>query len=83
MAEPKTQTCPACGVQIQPAPGGDRVLFSNGPAGTRTKLWSRVCQYAQRTGCINNDREAIGDIKPGDAYDPLSGPNNPLARFQS
>jgi hypothetical protein len=83
MAEPKIQTCSACGVRIQAAPGGDRVLFSNGPAGTRTKLWSRVCQYAQRAGCINSDPEAIGDLKPGDAYDPLSGSSNPLTRFQA
>ena len=51
-----TQTCPVCGVKIMVGVvGGDRVLFSSGPAGTRARLWARVCQYVDKPGCINAD----------------------------
>jgi hypothetical protein len=54
MADPNTQTCPICSVKILVgSPGGDRVLFSSGPQGTRAKLWARVCQFNQKSGCIN------------------------------
>lgn len=54
MADPSTQTCPICNVQIMVgAAGGDRVIFSTGPQGTRAKLWARVCQYNKKSGCIN------------------------------
>ncbi|PZO11729.1 MAG: hypothetical protein DCF25_18880 [Leptolyngbya foveolarum] len=54
MADPTTQTCPICGVQIVPGGlGGDRVIFSSGPQGTRSKLWARVCQFNKQPGCIN------------------------------
>ncbi|WP_448599260.1 hypothetical protein [Thermoleptolyngbya sp.] len=55
------KVCPACGVKI--APGGitgDRVLFSAGPPGTRATLWTRVCQYAKRPGCINKEQGQSG-----------------------
>ncbi len=48
------QTCPVCGVKIMVGVvGGDRVLFSAGPAGDRDRLWSKVCQYVNKPGCIN------------------------------
>ena len=51
-----TQTCPLCGVKIMVGvAGGDRVLFSAGPPGTRARLWARVCQYVDKPGCINAD----------------------------
>lgn len=62
MADPTTQTCPICSVQIVPGGAGgdgnalpteDRVIFSTGPTGTRAKLWARVCQYTKQSGCIN------------------------------
>lgn len=56
MAEPNTQTCPICSVSITlGTPDGDRVLFSTGPAGTRAKLWARVCQFNKKSGCINQE----------------------------
>ncbi|PZO56097.1 MAG: hypothetical protein DCF15_09440 [Phormidesmis priestleyi] len=67
MADPTTQTCPICSVKIMVgSPGGDRVLFSSGPAGTRTKLWARVCQFNQKSGCIN--QQAKGDAIADDDY---------------
>lgn len=53
MAEISPQVCPICGVKILKMIGGDRVEFSAGPPGTRAILWKRVCQYAQKPGCIN------------------------------
>jgi hypothetical protein len=53
MSETGVQTCPVCGVKIVKVVGGDRVLFSVGPPGTRATLWTRVCQYTQKAGCIN------------------------------
>ena len=50
----------------------DRVHFSNGPIGTRSKLWSRVCQYisdADRArSCINQDPLLRGSEQHGDAF---------------
>ncbi len=54
MTMTKTQTCPVCGVKIMVGVvGGDRVMFSAGPPGTRARLWARVCQYVNKPGCIN------------------------------
>ncbi|MBW4468008.1 MAG: hypothetical protein KME07_21495 [Pegethrix bostrychoides GSE-TBD4-15B] len=53
--ESKAQVCPICGVKILKIIGGDRVLFSAGPPGTRAILWQRVCQHTQKAGCINAD----------------------------
>jgi hypothetical protein len=69
MSQVTAQTCPVCGVRIEAAASGDRVYFSYGPPGTRAKLWSRVCQYAQKPACINGDREAVGPISSSDGYD--------------
>ncbi len=49
------QLCPVCGVKIVKMIGNDRVLFSYGSPGTREKLWQRVCQYVQKSDCINSD----------------------------
>lgn len=59
--------CPACSVKII---AGDKVLFSSGSPGTRARLWTRVCQYNKKPGCINPDQEAIGEIQPNDYYSP-------------
>ena len=50
---------------IAAAPGRpDQVQFSNGPQGSRSKLWSRVCQYVtdpeRRRLCINQDSDGRG-----------------------
>lgn len=50
------QTCPVCGVKILVGiVGGDRVLFSAYPPGTRSRLYARVCRYVDKPGCINKD----------------------------
>jgi hypothetical protein len=65
-----TQTCPVCGVKILVGVvGGDRVLFTAGPPGTREKLWARVCRYTQKAGCINQ-QEGLGSISKDDYYKP-------------
>lgn len=58
------QVCPICQVKILKAIGGDRVLFSAGPPGTRAILWTKVCQYTKKAGCINQNQEAINPIRP-------------------
>jgi hypothetical protein len=55
MSDPKEKVCEVCQVKIVGVLGGDRVNFAFGPAGTRTILWQRVCQYVQRPGCINTN----------------------------
>lgn len=62
------QVCPVCQVKISPGPGGDRVEFSTGPAGTRAKLWARVCQFVDKPACINRDRGSIGNVDAQDYY---------------
>ena len=68
MNQANPQVCPVCGVKILKAIGGDKVMFSVGPLGTRAMLWARVCKYTQKPGCINQNREDIGGIKPSDYY---------------
>ncbi|HEY9817654.1 MAG TPA: hypothetical protein V6D20_17885 [Candidatus Obscuribacterales bacterium] len=58
MSSPNEQSCPVCGVKIVSMIGGDRVLFSVGPPGTRAVLWQRVCKYTNKPGCINLDGSA-------------------------
>jgi hypothetical protein len=60
MVEQSPKTCPVCGVKIVSMIGGDRVLFSVGPPGTRATLWQRVCRYTQKAGCINPQGERPG-----------------------
>lgn len=69
MHQNSTEVCPACNVTIIKGPGEDKVLFSAGVPGTRAMLWARVCQYSQKPGCINKDKDAIGEIKPDDYYE--------------
>lgn len=40
MSENQQDICPVCQAEIV---GGDKVLFSFRPPGTRAKLWDRVC----------------------------------------
>ena len=68
MSNSNSETCPVCGVQII---GGDKVIFSSGPVGTRARLWARVCNYANKPGCINQDQEAIGRVHENDYYNPI------------
>ena len=58
---------------IEDGPGlSDVVTFSNGPQGSRSKLWSRVCQYVtdpeRQRICINQDSNIRGTEQPGDAF---------------
>ena len=59
------QVCPVCGVSI--AENG-QVNFSNGKPGTRARLYARVCQYAQKPECINQEPELIGELTSQDYY---------------
>ena len=59
------QTCPICSVDIVV---GGKVQFSNGYLGTRAQLYARVCQYAHKSGCINQDKERIGTIMLEDGF---------------
>lgn len=73
MSEKHIEVCPACGVTIE---NGDKVLFSVGPPGNRSRLWARVCQFAKKPGCINQDQDAVGTIQSNDYYGDV---NDPLA----
>lgn len=79
MHENNIETCSACGVKIE---GGDKVLFSVGAPGTRSRLWARVCQYAKKPGCINADTNAIGEIQPSDYYGDLEDGPQVLPKAQ-
>ena len=68
MQQDRTESCPVCGVKILKMVGGDKALFSVGPPATRSTLWTRVCQYAQKPGCINKNYNAIGEIKSTNDY---------------
>lgn len=61
-----TQTCPVCRVSITK----DIVHFSSGNPGTRARLYARVCQYANKSGCINQDPEKIGSVTSQDNFSP-------------
>lgn len=58
------KTCPVCGVAI----ANDVVQFSNGSTGTRARLYARVCQYAKKPDCINQDKELIGEVLQEDGF---------------
>ena len=68
MPDSNSKTCPVCSVKII---GDDKVIFSSGPVGTRARLWARVCSYANKPGCINQDQDAIGQVHENDYYNPL------------
>lgn len=55
MSNQNTQVCPICGVKIVKMLGKDQVIFSAGPPGDRNRLWTRVCQYTDKPGCINKN----------------------------
>ena len=59
------EICPVCGVKIE---NGEKVLFSVGEPGTRSRLYARVCQFAKKPGCINKNEDKIGVIKNTDYY---------------
>ena len=73
MTHPEQKRCPLCLVTIQSQPEQpDTVQFSSGPAGTRSKLWSRVCQFVRdpekQTQCINQNPDERGLEQQGDAF---------------
>ncbi|MDV3347502.1 hypothetical protein D0962_05230 [Leptolyngbyaceae cyanobacterium CCMR0082] len=63
------QTCSVCGVKVV----DDVVQFSNGSTGTRARLYARVCQYAKKPECINQDKELIGEVLQEDGF--MEAPN--------
>ncbi|OUW46615.1 hypothetical protein [Synechococcus sp. UW140] len=75
MTAPTSQRlrCELCQVEIDCSNGIDQVLFSLGGAGSRSKLWVRVCRYLsndeQKASCINQDATKRGEEQPGDRYD--------------
>ena len=60
------QVCPICSVSITE---DGQVNFSNGNPGTRARLYARVCQYTQKSGCINQEPELIGELTTQDRYE--------------
>ena len=60
------QVCPVCGVSIT---GDGQVNFANGRPGTRARLYARVCQYAQKPECINQEPQLIGEITRADGFE--------------
>ena len=60
------QICSVCGVSITE---DGQVNFSNGKPGTRARLYARVCQYAQKPECINQELELIGEITRQDGFE--------------
>ena len=60
------QVCPICNVSITEE---GQVNFSNGNPGTRARLYARVCQYTQKSGCINQEPELIGELTAQDRYE--------------
>ena len=59
------QICPVCGVSITE---DGQVNFAAGNPGTRARLYARVCHYAQKPGCINQEPQLIGEITPEDGF---------------
>jgi len=68
MTQSTVQTCPVCGVTIE---NKEKVLFSSGAAGTRARLWARVCNYAKQPACINQDQAIIALVNENDYYKPI------------
>lgn len=76
-SDPGSQRCALCQVEIQGnGSATDRVLFSRGTPGTRSKLWARVCQYLkndeQKQQCINQDPALRGEPMPGDGFEEIN-----------
>ncbi|MGF1493679.1 MAG: hypothetical protein ACFBSC_14730 [Microcoleaceae cyanobacterium] len=70
MTSEEPQVCQVCGVKIVKAIGGDQVIFSAGPPGTRAKLAARVCQFTSDNRCLNKDPGLIGQMTADDYYKP-------------
>ena len=47
---------------------GEVVKFSYGSPGTRSKLWARVCRFAQADDCINKFDPMTEEVKSTDFY---------------
>ena len=67
------QRCSVCGVEILGMVGGnDQVQFSHGGAGSRAKLWARVCQYLRdddkQRQCLNQDPTLRGTVQSSDYF---------------
>ena len=60
------QVCPICKISITE---DGQVNFSTGNPGTRARLYARVCQFAQKSGCINQDADLIGELSRGDGFE--------------
>ena len=60
------QVCPICNISITE---DGQVNFSTGSPGTRARLYTRVCQFAQKPGCINQDSELIGELTREDGFE--------------
>lgn len=71
MSESNLQVCSLCKVKVTRS---HTVLFANGQPGSRGRLWARVCQYAKKPGCINQEQDLIGEVKPEDRYKPAFFP---------
>lgn len=61
-----TKTCPVCSVRL--IEDGAKVIFSCGPAGTKARLWARVCQFAKNPDCINTHDPNVDPVKTEDYY---------------
>lgn len=61
------EVCPVCQVQID----GDRVLFSHGEPGTRSRLYARVCRFTKKDGCINGPQDYTENDEYGNFLDKL------------
>ena len=61
----KSLGCSVCGVHIM---SDGRVQFSNGNMGTRAQLYARVCKFTQNSACINQDKQAIGEVMQADGF---------------
>ncbi|MDJ0703355.1 MAG: hypothetical protein QNJ46_08750 [Leptolyngbyaceae cyanobacterium MO_188.B28] len=60
------KVCPICKISITE---DGQVKFSTGSPGTRARLYARVCQFARKPGCINQDTELIGELARGDGFE--------------
>ena len=60
------QVCPICNISITE---DGQANFSTGSPGTRARLYARVCQFAQKPGCINQDSELIGELTREDGFE--------------
>ncbi|MGK7907333.1 MAG: hypothetical protein AB4040_08915 [Synechococcus sp.] len=56
--------CPICNVTID----GDLVQFSHGGAGTKSRLWARVCRHATKEGCINDFGKGDAQFSENDDF---------------